>query len=370
MSENDYHLVLRHGFSVVDDPNQIDSEGQVKWLAFKNQYRLNPAYRFPPDQPEEELLLLKLQYLTDVMGSSAAELSQKPELLTPTERKALRTLGTHDEVKLNENKTVTRLRVGALPQGCGVLSFTPSRVQMEAFMRVATAALPAAAIFKNDRFWKPAVIAAYAGWAVRANTASLEAVRRLFQVPGYEYIATRTLALFNDIELEAHETLASIVFKLYQHEKGKPASKPKPFCEVGLGEWEELVTALVGQRELTIPERKAEDAIPGAKWPNIENGWAGVFLDDFIRKGGYFLLKLQYVPEHVVQFGLKAFGVSDSPNPSKTLEILVERMMDKATMLFIIASITGKIPDLEIWQADRNVVLQLFLNTVLPTAGG
>ena len=362
MSENDYHLVLQHAFSVVDDPKQSDSSGQPKWLFFNNQYRLNRAYHFAPDSLEEELFLLKLLYLTDVLGSSALELTEKPELLTSKEREDLRFLGGGEGQPVNENKSVTTVLVGSLPQGCGISRFEPTPQQMKYFATVRTTDLPAFAIFRNDVEPTGEHLAHVRGWAARAATKPTEAVFSLFVYEKtYVFESIRAAAVLNGISLDETDTIASLIFKLYERAQGR-SRKPKQLCGPGLGEWKDLIAALIAQpaqiTELTDDEKKK-----GGAWANIENGWRGTFLDLFIRNGGLFLLKMKYVPENVVRFGLKAFGVSDSPNPSKTLEILVERVMDKATMLFMIWTSTKIFPSIQEWEASTEDVTKQFLAT-------
>jgi len=60
----------------------------------------------------------------------------------------------------------------------------------------------------------------------------------------------------------------------------------------------------------------------------------------------------------VIEFGLTAFGVRDSPNPKQTFQVLLEKVVDRPTVIFLLWLLAGVEPDSATWKLDLASLLK------------
>jgi hypothetical protein len=165
------------------------------------------------------------------------------------------------------------------------------------------------------------------------------------------YLVLRSIALYNGVEIGRIDSFATIVGKLfYKLHRPKDRFPTTRVCDGdSIDVWKDMFEIPGGQSE-----HKAEFSEP----IRIEDGWAGYFLHAFLMGGGYLSLQTNLVPARVIDFGLSAFNVRDSPNPKQTFQVLLEKIMDRPTMIYLLWILTNEKPDTPMWALDLASLLR------------
>jgi hypothetical protein len=369
-------LILQHRFSFVDDPQKVGRNNQPKWKKDPlGGYRLNREYETDPKQYRQELLLLLTLYVEDVLGAKGREIWEKQGSLLPNEKKRLHDIGKlgfdlAKKEELDKAKVSKKLTPISLSAGCSATVFTLSALEFAILARLDTAALPAFSVYMTD--WDNEHNFTYADGTTKLKKYSdfdrqmkkspIEFKKVINELskdaqhvgasglyPGTDpFLAVRSLAFHNEVEIGKFDSFATIVAKLfYKLHRPKEHFPSTKVCDGdNIGVWQSMFN--VGERASEQKDADFRESI------GVEDGWVGYFLHMFLLSCGYVSLQINLVPMNVIEFGLAAFGVRDSPNPKQTLQVLLEKLVDRATLIFLIWAQTGEEPPSKVW--DLNLV--------------
>jgi hypothetical protein len=390
----------KHHFSAVDDPFKKDKFGHAKWFQFgPKEFVLNPEYR--AENFAAELVLMTGQYVEDQVGALGREMWEKQAALTESEKDIfwdLREIVPPKEtLEAKEPQPKVVLESAKFLAGCSHDPFKLNVYQQIILTRIPFARLPAAVIFAADQDnarleanVRPAealynelsapnadfkrVLSKFFTQLHSAEPSGEGEWERSFKTTSFAYTTIRRVGQMFGLEKDIRSTdsFAVLIALLLGKVTKTAVDGDKLRNGYDKQAWDFFRTALKSKLPLKgeekakppkEPQETKEEEESKNDWPNFENAWQGPCIHVMLSHLAHMALQIGLLPPAVTRFGVKAFGVIDSPDPATTLKVLLDNALCLPTLIVMTWTSEDEYDD-TLWDMTSSQLNTTILNSL------